>query len=267
MTRRGRLAVYSPSACRRATADLRCHLHKRKFHEEEIEASVLRTTRRAPGMCASGSAGWRGDARNPRVGRGAHEGAVDAPIGRRGQLRLAPITCSVACLHIHAVLRVMIHECECEVVHADESMEREAERGTLQQPPSHSHGCHVHWQKELPHTQFLPAFEQLYRVGDEIGVHAKAEDERVEIRRDVALEEASGHCRVGHEKRVGALKVVVPRRVRVHVMLQVVLTIPRLGRKADRVQRQERPAPLLVLGLVHPVVAKCAEDGTGPSRG
>mmetsp|Transcript_27059 Transcript_27059/g.87416 ORF Transcript_27059/g.87416 Transcript_27059/m.87416 type:complete len:220 (+) Transcript_27059:1025-1684(+) len=61
--------------------------------------------------------------------------------------------------------------------------------------------------------------------------------------------------------------MVIPRRVGVHVVLQVVLAEPRLRREAERVEREQRPSPPLVPRLVHPVVPECPEHGARPSGG
>mmetsp|Transcript_66125 Transcript_66125/g.187590 ORF Transcript_66125/g.187590 Transcript_66125/m.187590 type:complete len:306 (+) Transcript_66125:798-1715(+) len=60
--------------------------------------------------------------------------------------------------------------------------------------------------------------------------------------------------RVGHEKGLSALEMIIPRRVRVHVVLQDVLSVPGCARKADGVQGEK--GPHAVLRLVHPVVAE-----------
>ena len=49
---------------------------------------------------------------------------------------------------------------------------------------------------------------------------------------------------------------IVPRGVRVHVVLEEVLPEPALAAEADRVEGEVRPVP--VLRLVHPVVAEGA---------
>mmetsp|Transcript_64509 Transcript_64509/g.135383 ORF Transcript_64509/g.135383 Transcript_64509/m.135383 type:complete len:228 (+) Transcript_64509:385-1068(+) len=182
------------------------------------------------------------------------ERILDSPISRRVQLGNCPIPGGVAHLYIHAMLRVVVHQSHGKIVYSQEPIQSKDEAGTLNQPPALEHRTDLQGEQKLRHCKLLVAFQELHRVCNVVAVEPEHENHRVNVRQDPPLQEVALDSGVCYEEGVGALEVVIPRCVGVHVVLQIVLAVPTIRAESNAVQG--KVGPKLVVWLMTPIVAK-----------
>ena len=172
----------------------------------------------------------------PQIHNGLQKGHVHPPIRGTVQLCVAPVFGGVSAFDIVGVFRIVVHQCQRKVIHTNNGMKYKSQQKSLHQTPFRQHHVEMQRQATLPNGKGFISFDQLHRMGHVIAVHAKTQDQWIDVRHNVLLKPGSVHGGIGDQKRFGTNKMIVPRCVGVHVVLQIMFTEPRLRRKSQRIQ-------------------------------
>jgi hypothetical protein len=134
----------------------------------------------------------------PQIHNGLQKGHVHPPIRGTVQLCVAPVFGGVSAFDIVGVFRIVVHQRQRKVIHANDGMKQKRQQKHKDHTPSRHHDVKMQRQTYFANGKFLVALYQFNRVRHIIAIHPKTQYQWIDVGQHVCLNPvAFGGRRIG----------------------------------------------------------------------